>query len=171
MIVSLVVAMDEKRGIGLHNRLPWRLSADLKNFKAVTMGHSLIMGRKTYETIGRALPGRKTILLSRQPHYRPENCPADACQVASSLDEALRFAAASAEDEAFIIGGGEVFEQALPAADRIYLTQVHTRGPADVFFPPYEHLGWVETERFDQPADEKNEHAFTFRLLERAASA
>lgn len=162
MIVSLLVAMDEQRGIGIENRLPWRLSADLRQFKALTMGHHLIMGRKTFESIGRPLPGRRTIVISRNTGFRSEGI-----QTVASLDEALALARQQGEDEAFVIGGAEIFSMALPCADRIYLTQVHAITNADVFFPDFDPDEWVERRAFFQPANEKNEYAFTFRQLER----
>lgn len=172
MIVSLLVAMDEKRGIGKENLVPWRLSADLKQFKNRTLGHHLIMGRKTYESIGRPLPGRTTIIVTRNPNYAVHDCPESdqsqpECLVAHSLDEALRLAKQRGDEEAFIIGGGEIFTYALEVADRIYLTQVHAQVPADVFFPPFDETAWVEQTSFYQPADERNEFPFTFKLLEK----
>jgi dihydrofolate reductase len=160
MIISLIVAMDESRGIGKVNRIPWRLSADLKRFKAVTMGHHLIMGRKTYESIGKPLPGRKTVVITRNPNYL-----ADGCRIAHSLQEALEIARTSEDDEAFVIGGGEIFNQALPLADRIHLTQVCARLDCDTFFPEIYLGDWRIAEESFQPADKKNEFASTYQLL------
>jgi dihydrofolate reductase len=162
MIISLIVAMDEQRGIGINNRLPWHLSADLRMFKALTMGHHLIMGRKTFQSIGRALPGRRTIVVTRNPAYHP-----DGAVTAISLEDALALALEEGETEVFIVGGSEIFVQALPLADRIYLTQVHASTGADVFFPAYDPEDWTETRAYFQPSDAKNDHAFTFRQLER----
>lgn len=173
MIVSLIVAMDEQAGIGIDNRLPWRLSADLKRFKSLTTGHHLIMGRKTYQSIGKPLPGRTMIILTRRSDYTPENCPADRCQVVHSLDQALHFAEARGEEEAFIIGGAEVFRKALDRADRIYITRVHAHTETDVYFPNWEPKNWNLTYSEYQPADEKNEYPSTFKILvkeEKAAS-
>ncbi len=136
MIVSIIVAMDEVGGIGKNGGLPWHLSADLKNFKALTMGHHLIDGRKTYELIGRALPGRTNLIVT---HDR--NFSAPGCLVAYTLNDALALAEKNGETEAFIGGGGEIFAQALPLAQRIYLTRVHTRAECDVFFPPVDLAG------------------------------
>ena len=163
MIISLLVAMDEQRGIGVDGRLPWHLSDDLKRFKALTMGHHLIMGRKTWESIGRPLPGRITIVVTRNPHY-----VAEGCLVAHSLEEALALAQAGGEEEAFIIGGGEVFVQALPLADRIYLTRVHTVSEVDVTFPEFDPEDWTAVESAEHPADGKNDFPTTFQVLERA---
>jgi dihydrofolate reductase len=165
MIISLLVAMDERRGIGLDNRLPWHLSSDLRMFKSLTIGRHLIMGRKTFESIGKALPGRRTVVLSRDPDYRPEGT-----QTAASLEEALALARDQGEQEAFVVGGSEVFTLAMPYADRLYLTRVHAVTPADVFFPEFDQDEWVETRTFFQPADDKNEYAFTFQQLERKRS-
>ena len=165
MIVSLIVAMDEEGGIGKDSRLPWHLRDDLRRFKRLTMGHHLIIGRKTYESIGRPLPGRTNLILTRNPHYNPEGC-----LVAHSLPQALDMAEARDESEAFVIGGGEVFTQALPIADRIYLTQVHARSGCDVFFPTFDDQSWIEEQRSFHPSDEENDYSSTFRFLRRPAS-
>ncbi|HWQ31842.1 MAG TPA: dihydrofolate reductase [Blastocatellia bacterium] len=162
MIVSLIVAMDERRGIGFEGRLPWRLSADLKRFKALTMGHHLIAGRKTYESIGRPLPGRTMIIVTRDPDYQAEGC-----LIAHSVDEALALARARGETEAFIIGGAEIYAQTLERADRLYLTQVHAITDADVFFPAFDESAWREQEVSPHEAGEKNQYPSTFKLLVR----
>jgi dihydrofolate reductase len=162
VIISLIVAMDDRQGIGHHGSLPWRLSTDMKRFKAITMGHHLIMGRKTYETIGRLLPGRKMIIITRNMAYK-----ADGCLIARSLEEALRLAKEGGETEVLVIGGGEIYRQALPMADRIYLTNVHTQVPADVFFPELIMNDWQETCREEISAGEKDSYPTTFRVLER----
>lgn len=165
MLISLIVAMDENRGIGKDGKIPWRLKTDLLRFKALTMGHHLIVGRKTWETIGRQLPGRRMVILSRNPDYRPQNC-AD-CRIARSLKQALDAARAAGEEEAFIGGGGQIFAQALPLAERIYLTTVHTNAGCDVFFPLFDLNAWVELEHSEQSANSENEFASTYRLLQR----
>ena len=162
MIISLIVAMDERRGIGVDGHLPWYLSADLKRFKSLTMGHNMIMGRKTYDSIGRPLPGRTTIIVSRNPGFQPEGC-----LVASSFETALEFARLNHEDEVFVIGGGEIFDQAIEFADKIYLTLVHTTLETDVYFPEYTPDDWLEIESSFHGADEKNEHTSTFKILQR----
>ena len=166
MIISLLVAMDEKRGIGKEGKLPWHLSADLRNFRELTMGHHLIVGRKTFESIGRPLPGRHTILVTRNSNLKPEGC-----FVAHSVEAAFSLARTMEETEAFVIGGAEIYVQALDAADRIYLTQVHAVVDADTFFPEFDRRDWIETQHFDHPADEKNQYAFTLTLLERISRA
>lgn len=162
MIISLIVAMDEKRGIGKAGKLPWRLSADLKRFRKLTMGHHLIAGRKTFESIGKPLPGRTTIVVTRNANFRPEGC-----LVSASVQDALILAEERGETEVFVIGGAEIYAQTLDAADRVYLTQVHAEVEADTFFPELKHDWWVEKDSSDQQADEKNQYAFTFKLLER----
>jgi dihydrofolate reductase len=168
MLISLIVAMDEERGIGKDDRVPWHLSADLRRFKALTMGHHLIVGRKTWESIGRPLPGRKMVIITRSRSYQPQQCPE--CAVVHSLEAALELARQAGEDEAFIGGGGEIYAQALPLADRIYLTTVCTRAGCDVFFPPLDPEDWVEVEREKQAADEKNEFGSTYQEIARGSA-
>ena len=163
MIVSLIVAMEESGGIGQAGRLPWHLGDDLYLFKKNTLGHHLVMGRKTYESIGRPLPGRKMIVLSRQPDFA-----APGVLPAASLEEALQIARQAQEDEVFIIGGGQVFAQALPLAQRLYLTRVHASLPCDTFFPPVDLQGWVVRRECFQPANEDNDYPFTFQMFEQA---
>lgn len=163
MILSLIVAMDEQRGIGHHGKLPWRLSTDQKRFKAITMGHHLIMGRKTFETIGRPLPGRTMIILTRNSAYH-----VDGCLVEKTLESALKLAKDHGETEVFVIGGGEIYAQALPQADRIYLTLVHTQVPADVFFPEVNAAAWRVIETETVPVGEKDSYPSTFQILERS---
>ena len=162
MIVSLIAAMDEARGIGIDNRLPWRLSADLKRFKNLTMGHHIVVGRKTFESIGSPLPGRRTIVLTHRAGFT-----APGCLVAGSLEEALTLARKNGESETFICGGARVFEEALPIADRFYLTLVHARVGADTFFPEWQEDCWVEQEVSHHDADEKNQYPLTFKVLVR----
>lgn len=162
MRISLLVAMDENRGIGFENRLPWHISSDLKRFKALTLGHCIIMGRKTYESIGSPLPGRKTIVITRNPRYQAEGC-----LVVHSLDEAIELANKEGEKEAFIIGGGEIFSQAMDVADRVYLTLVHTCADVDVYFPAIDETHWHEIESSFHKANEKDQFSHTYRILER----
>lgn len=128
MIISLIAAMAENRIIGHHNKMPWELPADRKRFHEITLGHHVIMGRKTFESIGRPLPGRKNIILTRQKNYTPEGCI-----IAHDLDSA--FAACEGADEVFVCGGGEVFQETISMADRIYLTIVHAVVQGDTMFP------------------------------------
>lgn len=162
MIISLLVARDKLGGIGKDNRLPWHLSTDLRRFKRLTMGHHLIMGRKTYESIGRVLPGRTMIVVTHQRNYQAEGC-----LVVHSLDDAFRIAKERGEGEVFVIGGGQIFTQALARADRIYLTEVHAIVQADTYFPPLEERGWEEVERVAFPAGKGDAYPTTFRVLKR----
>ena len=162
MITSIIVAMDEAGGIGKGGGLPWHLSADLKKFKSLSMGHTLIIGRKTYESIGRALPGRKMIVITRNKRYSAEGC-----LVVASLKEALAIAERDGETEAYIGGGGEIFTQALPVVERIYLTQVHATLDCDTFFPKLDWSEWQEGERAFHPADVRNDYAFSYSIFQR----
>lgn len=161
MIISLLVAMDDNMGIGKNNQLPWHLSEDLKRFKALTMGHHIVMGRKTYESIGRSLPGRTMIVVTRNPEYTADN----GVLITNSLPEALEIAEKSGENEVFVVGGAEIFSQTLPIANKIYLTRVHAHLDADVFFPAFDRGAWTELESFWIDADDKNDYAMTFKVL------
>ncbi|MGH9754259.1 MAG: dihydrofolate reductase [Blastocatellia bacterium] len=166
MIVSIIAAMDRKRGIGVDNKLPWRLSADLKRFRELTMGHHIIVGRKTFESImqigGRPLPGRRMIVVTRDRSYRAEGCDA-----AHSIEDATRLARERGESEVFICGGAEIYAQSIEVADRMYLTLVDAEVAADTFFPEFDEREWSERESFYHPADEKNQYPFTFKLMVR----
>lgn len=159
MKISLVVAMAENRVIGSNNALPWRLSPDLKRFRRITMGHPIVMGRKTYESIGRPLDGRKNIVITRNPDFRPEGVT-----VAGSIDEAL---ASANDDEIMIIGGADIYEQTLPRADRIHLTLIHERFGGDVYFPEIDSDEWKETDREDVEPGADAAFGYSFVTLER----
>jgi dihydrofolate reductase len=163
MIVSLVAAMSENRVIGRGGGLPWRLPRDMQHFKRVTVDHTVIMGRKTFEEVRRPLANRRNVVISRQPGFRPHGVT-----VVPSLDEALALGAT--EDEVFVIGGGEIYRLALPRADRIYLTVVHAVVEGDTHFPEFESSAWVIDEESHHPADEKNEFSMTFRTYRRVQS-
>jgi dihydrofolate reductase len=154
--------MDEKRGIGKAGKLPWRLSSDLKRFRELTMGHHMIAGRKTFESIGKPLPGRQMIVVTRNANFK-----ADGCLVAASVQAALAAAQERGETEVFVIGGAEIYAETLDVADRVYLTQVHAEVDADTFFPELKPDSWTETQSAYQQAGDKNQYAFTFKLLER----
>jgi len=160
MRLSLIVAMDRNGVIGANGVLPWRLPADLQHFREVTMGKPIVMGRRTHESIGRPLPGRENIVISGQPGYR-----ARGCTVLDSLDAALRHCAA--QDEAFVMGGAELYRQTLGRADRIYLTEVHADVEGDTTFPPWDREVWREIERRDFGSDEANLYCYSFVILER----
>jgi dihydrofolate reductase len=162
MIISLIVAVDENNGIGIEGRLPWKISTDLKRFKSLTMGHHIIMGRKTWDSIGRALPGRTNIIISQQLRQAPENAI-----LKTSLVEAIEYARQHADTEVFIIGGGLIFIQALPLADRIYLSKIHISTPADTFFPDFDWDKWKINESTEIPASNFDQYAHTYIILER----
>lgn len=160
MIVSIIVATDETGGIGKDNRLPWYLPSDLKRFKRLTMGHHLIMGRKTYETIGTPLPGREMILVTNQSNYI-----CSGCTVVNSLDSAIQLAKDNQETEAFIIGGGEIFRQSINIADKIYLTTVHAQVKADVYFPELNLDQWEILEQEEIRQDMGDNYQSDFKIL------
>lgn len=159
MKISLVVAMGENRVIGVDNRMPWHLSADLKRFRRITWGKPLIMGRKTHESIGRPLPGRKNIVLTGDPNYRAEGCT-----VVHSAEEALR---ETEGEEAMVIGGSAVYRAFLPRADRLYLTLIHREFAGDTFFPEFDRTTWREVERIDVDKDAASGLSYSFVTLEK----
>ncbi|GIV55009.1 MAG: dihydrofolate reductase [Candidatus Kapaibacterium sp.] len=165
MIVSLVVAYDDCRGIGRGGSLPWHISADLALFKRITWGHHIVMGRQTFESIGRALPGRVTIVVTRSL----ENVP-PGCHRAASLEDALAIAGQAGEQECFVIGGGQLYRAALCHADRIYASEIQGEFNCDTFFPPIQPEEWDE--RFATTiTDERSGMRFRFRVLERRGRA
>lgn len=167
-VVSLIVAVAENGVIGRGGELPWHLPDDLKRFKALTMGKPMLMGRRTFESIGRPLPGRTSLVLTRSADWAE---PPGVIKV-QSLDEAIERTLAIAGSprgvpELTVIGGAEVFRLALPLARRIDLTRVHAEVSGDVFFPPLDPREWRETQRVEHPADARHAHAMTFSVLER----
>ena len=160
MLISIIVAMDRNRLIGSKNQLPWRLPADLRRFKQITMGHPIIMGRRTHESIGKALPGRENIIVSRTEGYHSEGCT-----VVSSLDGA--FAAAGSADEVMIIGGAMLYEQALPQTQCIYMTRIDHEFDGDAWFPELDPKAWLEIIRDDHAADAENPFPYSFVTMER----
>lgn len=163
MNLALVVAAADNDVIGVHNTLPWRLPEDLKRFKALTMGKPIIMGRKTFDSIGKPLPGRTNIVVTRQPQLQLEGCV-----VVASVADALRRAAELHADEALIIGGAQIYREVLPQAHRIYLTRVHAHVDGDAHLPALNPREWRETAREDYSADERHAYAYSFIVLERA---
>ena len=159
MILSAVVAISENNAIGKNNQLLWHLPADLKHFKLITSGHTIIMGRKTFDSLGRPLPNRRNIVITRQQMFIP------GCELVASLDEALNLCAA--EQEVFIIGGAQIYRMAMPFTQRIYLTVVHKDFDADAWFPEINPEEWEETRREDHDVDEKNTIAYSFITLNR----
>jgi dihydrofolate reductase len=160
MPISIIAAMARQRVIGVHNRLPWRLPADLGHFRRTTLDHAVIMGRKNYESIGRPLPERLNIVLSSNPGYR-----APGCRVVMSLTEALD--AAGADPEIFIIGGAQVYAQALPLAARMYLTLIDGDFDGDTWFPEYDEHEWREITRTEHAPDADNPYSLVFLTLQR----
>ncbi|PHN03057.1 dihydrofolate reductase [Flavilitoribacter nigricans] len=166
MLVSAIVAAARNRVIGNDdNEIPWYLSSDLKYFKKTTLGHHVIMGRNTFRSMGRPLPKRTNIILSRDPYFA-----ASGCLVARSLPEALGLAYDNGETEAFIIGGGAIYSLSLPLLDKIYLTEVDAAPEGTVYFPEVDFTQWELLSSESHPADEKNDHAYTFKVYERIGS-
>lgn len=164
MIITLVAAVDERGGIGRNGRMPWRLSDDLKHFRALTLGHHVLMGRKTYATVAGKLPGRRLLVLSGDPAFRAEDA-----LVYADFDAAVA-AAEAGEDELFVIGGAQVFARAIPLARRFYLTRVYAIADCDVFFPEFDISQWKLAARQDFAASEKNDYGFSILKMERDVS-
>ena len=162
-MISIIVAVAENGAIGSRNELPWHLPDDLKRFKALSLGKPVVMGRRTYDSIGRLLPGRTNIVVSRRSGLAIEGAV-----VVHSLDEALQ--AAGTAPEVVIIGGADIFRQVLPRTDTIHLTRVHARVDGDVFFPELDPSQWREAAVEHHPADERHQYAFTFVTLQRIGS-
>lgn len=158
--IAIVVAISENNGIGKDNQLLWHLPADLKHFKEITTGHAIIMGRKTFDSIGKPLPNRRNIVVTRNKDLKIENV-----EVVNQLGDAISLC--TDEKDVFIIGGAEIYKQALSLCNQIYLTRVHENFEADVFFPEINASEWNETEKITFEPDEKNKLAFTFSTLER----
>lgn len=161
MKISLIVAMSSNRAIGLANQMPWHLSADLKRFKQLTMGYPILMGRKTFESIARPLPGRTNIVVSRNPAYRPEGCI-----VVDTVEAAINQACQLA-DEVFVIGGSTLYEATLPIADTLYITQINRDFNGDTFFPDFDWNRWSEIAREDVVDDPKVSFTYSFLKLQK----
>lgn len=165
MIISTIVAVAKNNVIGKDNDIPWYLPADLKYFKKITTGHHIVMGRKCYESIGRPLPKRTNVIVTRNPFFI-----ATGCLVTHNVAEAVQLAEDNGEEEVFIIGGGQIYEIALPHVDRIYLTEVDLEVEGDIFFPAIDKERWTLVKETKHQADEKNEYDYTFKILERKKS-
>ena len=165
-MLSIIVAVADNGVIGSGNQLPWRLPDDLKRFKALSLGKPIVMGRKTFDSIGRPLPGRLNIVISRQGGLEIPGC-----RVVTSIDEALAVAVAAnpATPEIVIVGGADIYRQILPRVQTIHLTRVHAEVAGDVVFPELKERQWREVATEYHPADERHAHAFTFSTLERVA--
>jgi dihydrofolate reductase len=170
MKLAIIVAMSQNRVIGVNNKLPWHLSDDLKYFKRVTMGKPIIMGRKTFESIGRPLPGRSNIVVTRNPDYQAEGIKlVHSLEAAKELAENICFI--DGVKEAMVIGGEELYQQALLKAQRIYLTQVHAEVQGDAFFPDFDQQQWQTIAREDFKALSPNPYDYSFIVLEKADQA
>lgn len=159
MIVTQVVAISENHVIGKNNKLLWYLPNDLKHFKDITSGHTVIMGRKTFDSVGKPLPRRRNIIITRQTIF------IEGCEVVNSVEEALALCAG--EQEVFIVGGAEIYRQSLPLTDRVYLTIVHKEFDGDSFYPELDKNEWKEVDREDHQPDEKNALPYSFITMER----
>ena len=160
-MISLIAAMGRNRVIGKDNALPWRLPADMRHFRRVTMGKPVLMGRKTFESLGKPLAGRANIIITRDPAYE-----APGCRVVHSIAEALT--TAGVNEEIMVLGGADIFAQFLPHATRMYFTYVHGDFAGDSFFPAFDASAWQETARADHAADAENPLACSFVTLDRA---
>jgi dihydrofolate reductase len=161
MKVSLIAAVAQNGVIGRDNDLPWRLRDDMRHFMNKTLCHHVISGRKNYEAMGRSLPKRPNIVISRDPSFRAD------CPVVHTLDAALERARTAGETEAFVIGGAQIYAEALPIADVFYRTRVLADVPGDVFFPPFDESEWIAHEDSRHAADQQNEHPFVIETLTR----
>jgi len=169
MNISLICAMSENRVIGRNNSLPWHLSEDLKYFRRTTMGNSIIMGRNTWESIGRTLPGRTNIVISRNPDYE-----AQGAKLVSSLEDAIKLAQSisviDGSGEAFIIGGASLYQSALPLANRFHLTRVHAEVDGDTYLADFDESQWQEISRDEYSKDEANIYDYSICVLQRRES-
>jgi dihydrofolate reductase len=165
--LSLIAAVADNGVIGRDNKLPWYLPQDLRYFRAVTMGKPVVMGRRTWESMNRPLPGRTNIVITRQAGYQAEGA-----YVVADLDSAVtlaeRVGLADGVEEVMVIGGAEIYRMALPGADRLYLTEVHTEVTGDVFFPAWDRSAWAEVSREDVPPRDSDAPAYSFVVYERA---
>lgn len=162
MKISMIAAMAHDRVIGKDNQMPWHLPADLAHFKRVTLGKPVLMGRKTFESIGRPLPGRRNLVISRNPDYQ-----AECIEVVSSVEAALALLAGSSVEELMVIGGGHLYAEMLPSADCLYLTRIDLVVEGDTRFPAFDDGHWQRIECESHPADEKNPHPYSFETWQR----
>ena len=160
-MIAIVVAAAENNVIGKDNGLIWHLPADLRHFKQITMGHPILMGRKTFESIGKPLPGRTSVIITTQKDYEAEGC-----LVAHSVAEAVE-QARQLDEDLYIIGGANIYEQTLPITDRVYLTRVHAAFDGDVYFPELDEEDWETVEQEHHEPDEKNKYPYSFLMLQR----
>lgn len=166
--LCLVVARGRNHVIGVDNDLPWRLGSDLKNFKAITLGKPVIMGRKTWDSIGRPLPGRPNLVITRDTDFRAEGASIWT-SLPLAIEAAKAMAKTSGQSEMCVIGGGQIYAEALPFADRLYLTDVDAAPMGSAYFPAFDEAGWKESARADHVAGPKDDHDFVVRVLDRIA--
>ena len=162
MIKSIMVARSDNRVIGKDNDLVWHMPADLKYFKETTKGHYVMMGRKTYESVDKPLPGRLNIIITRQSDYYRE-----CCITVHSLEEAFALGEKNGQREVFVLGGSEIYKLAMDQVDRIYLTEIKAKFEGDTYFPEIDHSKWKEVKREAHEPDEQNPHPYAFVILER----
>jgi dihydrofolate reductase len=160
MRLSMIVAMDDNRLIGKENGLPWHLPADLQYFKKTTTGKAILMGRKTFESLGRPVPNRRNIIITHNREYKAEGC-----EVVNSIDEALNLT--QADEEVMVIGGASFYEQTLPMIDRLYITKVDGEHEGDAYFPSFNEEQFIEISRETHLPDDKNQHTYHFIVLDR----
>lgn len=161
-MLSLIVAMDKNRAIGLNNEMPWHLPNDLRYFKEKTTGHTIIMGRKTFDSLGRVLPNRKHVVLTRSEREFPEGV-----EVIHETDAILQYVKDNSDEEIFIIGGGELFKLMLPYVNKMYITEIDEEFTGDVYFPPFDEAEWKLTFKEKGPRDERNPHDYYYLVYER----
>ncbi|MEN3786548.1 type 3 dihydrofolate reductase [Aeromonas veronii] len=162
MKISMIAAMAHDRVIGKDNQMPWHLPADLAHFKRVTLGKPVLMGRKTFESIGRPLPGRRNLVISRNPDYQAEGI-----EVVGSVEAALALLAGSSVEELMVIGGGHLYAEMLPSADCLYLTRIDLAVEGDTRFPAFDDGQWQRVDCESHPTDEKNPHPYSFETWQR----
>ncbi|MFM5205518.1 type 3 dihydrofolate reductase [Aeromonas veronii] len=162
MKISMIAAMAHDRVIGKDNQMPWHMPADLAHFKRVTLGKPVLMGRKTFESIGRPLPGRRNLVISRNPDYQAEGI-----EVVGSVEAALALLAGSSVEELMVIGGGHLYAEMLPSADCLYLTRIDLAVEGDTRFPAFDDGQWQRVDCESHPADEKNPHPYSFETWQR----
>lgn len=166
MKISAIVAASSNNAIGKNNDMPWHMPADLKHFKSITSGHHIIMGRKNYQSIGRPLPNRTNVIITSNRQFY-----AAGCKIVHSLEDALTIAHEARETEAFIIGGGSIYDLAMPVIDKIYFTEIHAQIEGDVFFPTLSEERWTCVQEEFHPADQKNPFDYTFKIFQRNSSS
>lgn len=162
-MISFILAMDENRGIGIDNKLPWHLPEELAYFRRTTSGHTVLMGRKTFESIGKPLPKRHNVILTRDPQFQAEGC-----EVVHSIDPIVQqYGTSAAQEELFVIGGAEIYRMLLPHADRLYITEIAHAFHVDTYFEPLDMTQWSEVSRVKGPTNEANPYSYEFVVYER----